>query len=67
MRQDTIYDNYEQLISHGLTDLRKDALDIAESGIKAVIPYDRTLEYISYDGSDEVGINGKTLKLSASS
>lgn len=47
MRSDTIYDNYEKLWDHGNRKLRKVALDIAEAGIKSVIPYDRTKEYVS--------------------
>lgn len=57
MRPDTIYDNYEQLFDHGDKKLRKAALDIAEAGIKAVIPYERTKEYVSFDGS-VITVNG---------
>ncbi|MDD3904436.1 MAG: DUF4147 domain-containing protein [Sphaerochaeta sp.] len=49
MRENTIYDNYEELISHGSVIERKVALAIAEAGIKSVIPYDRTYEYVSIE------------------
>lgn len=64
MRSDTIYDNYEQLIDHGNKKLRAVALAIAEAGIKSVIPYNRTKEYISYDGKNTVTVNGIKFKLS---
>ncbi len=51
MRSDTIYDNYEQLYDHGNQKLRKAALDIAEAGIRSVIPYDRTKQYVSLSGN----------------
>lgn len=47
MRKDTIYDNYEKITDHGQTELRKDALAITEAGIKSVIPYDKTKNFVS--------------------
>ncbi len=67
MRIDTIYDNYEELIDHGNKRLRSIALSIAEAGIKAVIPYDRTWDYISYDGKDRVVVDGRVFDLDPSS
>jgi len=67
MRPDTIYDNYEQLIDHGNSKLRKAALDIAEAGIKAVIPYSRTLSYLSFDGDRTFKVDGRTFCLSEKS
>lgn len=52
MRTDTLYDNFEQLTDHGNIKERKDALLIAEAGIKSVIPYTKTKEYFRIDGDE---------------
>lgn len=52
MTEFSIYDNFHQLIDHGNSKERKDALLIAEAGIKHVIPYNRTKEHISLEGAD---------------
>lgn len=63
MRKDTIYDNYEELYSHGNSKLRKAALDIAEAGVKSVISYDKTKEYVSVNG-DELKVADRIFRLS---
>lgn len=52
MNEFSIYDNYDELIDHGNIEERKAALLIAEAGIKSVIPYVRTKEYISLVGTE---------------
>jgi len=46
MNSHSIYDNKEQLLSHGDVKLRDDLLQIVESGILKVIPYQSTKELI---------------------
>lgn len=62
MRSDTIYDNYEELTNHGNREERKAALAIAEAGIRSVIPYTRTKEYVSIKG-DELHVADKVFQL----
>ena len=50
MRPDTIYDNRDILTSHGSILQRQHALQIAEAGIKSVIPYESTKKYINLRG-----------------
>ena len=42
--------NAEELISHGIADLRRVALDIASYGLAAADPYEATKALISFDG-----------------
>lgn len=46
MREDTLFDNRESLLSRGETGLREHVLQIVESGIRSVIPYKSTLKLI---------------------
>lgn len=52
MKENSIYDNFDELVDHGNIDERKAALLITEAGIRSVIPYVRTKEYISLVGND---------------
>ncbi len=47
----TIFKNYDQLVSKGDTELRKDGLAIAQAGIEKGIPYDNTKSLIKADDS----------------
>ena len=53
--------NAEELISHGIADLRRVALDIASYGLAAADPYEATKALISFDGRTlavaDVGFN----------
>ena len=46
----TIFSNYERLLEGGDRKLRKAALDIVESGVRKVIPYESVKELIHFDG-----------------
>ena len=46
--------NAEELISHGIADLRRVALDIANHGLAAADPYEATKALISFDGRNLV-------------
>ena len=52
----TIFCNYEQLVAGGNRALRKAALDIADAGVRKVIPYDAVKKLVSYrDGMIRIG------------
>ena len=47
----TLFTNYERIIANGDHKLRADALEIAEAGIRRVIPYEAVRRLISCDDS----------------
>ena len=62
MKNNTIYDNEAVLISHGSILQRRHALQIAEAGIKSVIPYESTKKYIALTG-DVLNVDSLSFKL----
>lgn len=52
MTECSLYKNFEELTDHGNKKERIAALTIVEAGILSVIPYTRTKEYISFDGTE---------------
>ncbi|MGE0074076.1 MAG: glycerate kinase [Sphaerochaetaceae bacterium] len=62
----SLYQNAGQLLLHGMTDLRKDILEIVENGIKQVIPYERTQQLIRLEG-DRITVGNDTFQLKPAS
>ena len=54
--------NASSLISHGLTTLRRDALEIAEAGIRRAIPYETTKRLLTVSG-DTLSVAGREYSL----
>jgi glycerate-2-kinase len=63
MNELSLYQNADQLISHGFKSLRKDALSIAAHGIRRVIPYERAKHIIRLE-KKSFFVDGKEFPLS---